>query len=1213
VLVDALRAASPSGSLCASYAAGALYGCRRTQSFSTKRGHSAAEQDFLDRFGPVKQCWSDRSTSLGLGGAMDVADWLHQLGLGEYEAAFRENSVTAELLPNLTPDDLKDLGIALVGHRRRLLDAISALRADADRAGNPQAASAEHPRPSQQSTAERRQLSVMFCDLIASTPLSSRLDPEDLSAVIRGYQARVAAIIARSRGFIARYVGDGILIYFGWPEAHEANAESAVRAALAVIDAIAQAPVLTEPLQVRIGIATGLVVVGEPIGTGEARQQTAIGETPNLAARLQNLAGPNGIVIDAATRQQIGSFFKFRDLGQIVLKGFPHPVPAWEVVEEAAVESRFEALRAETMTPLVGRQEELDLLRRRWLRAVSGEGQVVLLSGEPGIGKSRLVQTLLERIAGEPHTRVRCFCSPHHQESALYPSIAQLERAAGFRRDDTPEQRLDKLELLLAQATDRPDDAAPLIADLLSIQSGERYPPLELTPQMRKEKTLRVLLARLEGLAAHEPMLMLYEDAHWSDPTSTELLDLIVARTVSLRLLLIVTFRPEFTAPWIGRPHVSLLSLNRLPRRERGAIIAGVTGGKSLPQEVAEQIIDRTDGVPLFVEELTKAVIESGMLTDLGDRYVAKGPLPSLAIPATLHGSLLARLDRMAPVREVAQIGAALGRQFSHDLISAVATMPQSQVDGALAQLVSAELVYRRGVPPDAEYTFKHALVQDAAYQSMLKSRRVVLHARIADVLERSLPEPVEPEAELEMQARLRIATVREKHFSTSHRTQPELLAFHYEQAGDLERSMHYWITAGNVSEQQGASLEAIAQYRAAEQLIRSDAPSAMRLCEPVIGIKLGNALMQAEGYNSEAGRQAFERARLAADKLDLPEEYAKAGIGVSPLLFGQCRYSEVIAIGEGISSKLSERLRPQTSVHLWTMLGVAHYCIGEFQAAIEYETRAIELDSEIHCTHENPIGGGDPAVVSRSYAVISSLALGWLEKSRTRSEEAWTIARAGGHAFSIAWAGLIRLRSLFYLGRYAESIETANVSIAICERHGFNARMGNSLVYRGLARFAMGERREGLADARNGLTLWRRTSGSFHGSMYISEFVHCLLQDGSTDEADLSLRDAEEIVGRTEERSHFPEIRRLRGRLLELRGERRKAVDHYQQALEWSRERQAKLFELRAATSLARVRRDEGRRSEARDLLAPVYGWYTEGFDAPDLKEAKALLSDLR
>jgi len=393
---------------------------------------------------------------------------------------------------------------------------------------------------------------------------------------------------------------------------------------------------------------------------------------------------------------------------------------------------------------------------------------------------------------------------------------------------------------------------------------------------------------------------------------------------------------------------------------------------------------------------------------------------------------------------------------------------------------------------------------------------------------------------------------------------------------------------------------------------MKSDAPSAARLREPEIGIKLGNALMQAEGYNSEAARQAFERARMAADKLDLPEEYAKAGIGISPLLAARCRYNEVIAIGESISSKLSERVRPQTWVHSWTVVGSANYCIGEFQAALEYETRAIELDSEIHCSHENPIGGADPAVVSRSYLEMASSALGWLEQGRTHSEEAWTIAQAGGHAFSVAWAGLVRLRSLLHLGRYVESVETANESIAICERHGFDARMASLLVYRGAARFAIGERREGLADTRNGITLWRKTSGSFHGSMFISEFVRCLLQDGNTDEADLSLRDAEEIVGATEERSHFPEIRRLRGLLFELRGESRKALDHYQQALEWSHERQAKLFELRAATSLARLRRDEGRRSEARDLLAPVYGWFTEGFDAPDLKEAKALLEEL-
>jgi class 3 adenylate cyclase len=617
-----------------------------------------------------------------------IAEWLASLGLSEYERRFAENGVDDAVLPHLTEQDLKDIGV-LVGHRRKMLVAITALAGAAPSPPRPEPASAPEPKP--QETAERRQLTVMFCDLVGSTALSTKLDPEDLRGIINSYHRCCAELVERNGGFVAKYMGDGVLAYFGYPRASEHDAERSVRAGLALVEAVPKLVTAAgAPLQVRIGIGTGLVVAGDLIGSGAAQEQAVVGETPNLAARLQAAAAPGTVVIGPTTRRVLGSLFDYRDLGSVEAKGFAMPVQAYQVVQPSTVDSRFEALRA-TTTPLVGREEEIDLLLRRWEQAKHGDGSVVLISGEPGIGKSRIAQTVVERLSGEPHTRLRYYCSPHHQDSALYPSIIQLERAAGFRREDSEEHRLAKLEAVLTQGTNDISEAVPLFANLLSIPIGDRYPPLHLTPQRRKERTLQAQIAQVEGLAARQPLLMVWEDVHWSDPTTRESLDLLIDRVPALRALVIIAFRPEFSPPWIGRPHVTMLSLSRLPPRLRARMITHVTGGKALPKEIADQIIDRTDGVPLFIEELTKSVVESGVLREAGDHYTVAKPVPLVAIPTSLHASLLARLDRLAPVREVAQIAAVLGRQFSHELISAVAPMPQPQLDDGLAQLVRAE------------------------------------------------------------------------------------------------------------------------------------------------------------------------------------------------------------------------------------------------------------------------------------------------------------------------------------------------------------------------------------------------------------------------------------------------------------------------------------------------------------------------------------------
>ena len=663
-----------------------------------------------------------------------IAEWLEKLGLAEYAQRFAENGIDFSVLPDLTDQDLKEIGVIL-GHRRKILRAIANLEIERRL---PAAASVAPVKTAATEIAERRQVTVMFSDLVGSTALSARMDPEDLREVISSYQKCVAETVQRFGGFVAKYMGDGVLIYFGYPQAHQDDAESAVRAGLELMAGVG-ALKTHAPLQTRVGIATGLVVVGDLIGSGASQEQAIVGETPNLAARLQGIAEPNRVVIAESTRRLVGNLFELHDLRVQNLKGIEGPVRAWAALRSASVESRFDALHTAGLTELVGREEELELLLRRWSKAKAGGGQVVLLSGEPGIGKSRLTAALLERLVSEPHTRLRYFCSPQHSDSAFYPIIRQTERAAGLAHDDTTQAKLDKLDAVLAQTSTSIQDAA-YFAEMLSLPNDGRYPALDLAPEERRQKTQEALAAQLAGLTKQRPALMIVEDAHWVDPTSLEVFGRTVDQIGTLPVLLIVTFRPEFNAPWSGRSHVTSMALNRLGEREAAAIIAQIVGNKDLPADVTAEIVERTDGIPLFVEEMTKAVLEAESEGE-ARRTAAAVPSSAVAVPASLHASLMARLDRLGPAKEVAQIGAVIGREFSHALLAAVARKSEVMLQSALDHLMTAGLLFRQGVPPHATYLFKHALVQDAAYGTLLREPRRALHASIDKTLESQFAE----------------------------------------------------------------------------------------------------------------------------------------------------------------------------------------------------------------------------------------------------------------------------------------------------------------------------------------------------------------------------------------------------------------------------------------------------------------------------------------
>jgi class 3 adenylate cyclase/predicted ATPase len=1113
---------------------------------------------------------------------MDVAAWLQDLGLERYVPAFRDNDVDAKVLLKLTAEDLISIGVTSVGHRRTLLDAIASLGMAVPAA----VVTAPAPGAPAQVDAERRQLTVMFCDLVGSTALSGRLDPEDLREVLTAYQRAVTDVVRSLRGFVARYMGDGVLVYFGYPRAHEDDAERAVRAGLRLIDAVRRLDIKSVNLRARIGIATGVVVVGDLIGEGSAQEQSVVGETPNLAARLQALAEPDTVVIAAGTRRLVSDLFEYRDLGAVEIKGIAVSVPAWQVLRPSIVASRFEALRGSALTRLVGREEEIKLLLRRWARAKTGDGQVVLVSGEPGIGKSRVTAALAERLHEEPYLSLRYFCSPYHQDSALYPFVDQLGRASGFARDDPPAAKLEKLEALLACAAP-PDEDVALLADLLSLPASERHPLPKLNPRRKKERTLEAVIRRLEGLTRQQPAVIVFEDVHWIDPTSRELLDLVVEQVPSLPVLLIVTFRPEFQPPWTGPPQVSMVALNRLDRRDRTILVEQIAGGKALPAEVLAQIVERTDGVPLFVEELTKSVLESGLLREETDRYVLDRALPPFAIPMTLRDSLMARLDRLASVRHVAQIGAAIGREFPYALLRAVSRLPEDELQAALARLVASELVFQRGRGPDAVYAFKHALVQDAAHASLLRSVRQQLHAQIAEALETNFPELTD--------------------------RQPELFAQHYAEAGLVENSVACWGKAGHMSAARSAMAEAAAQFRKAlDQLpLLPDSPERKRQ-ELEFCSALGAVLLVVKGYGAPEAGVAYARARELWEQLGAPSEFLQIPFGQSRYHLARGEVDRAQSLAEDLLHLSRQRNDSAGLVLAHSASGRNLMLAGRFALAKSHLEEVLALYDPLSRHSLVQQAAVHPHVASQAYLGMVLFCLGYSDQALAWINAAITEARRLAHPPTFFMSLAFGTRVLSLVGDDATLDEWADQLVAGAVEQGFADWVAYGTIARGWVKVKHGHVREGMSLLRSGSNAFRVIGEKVWMPYHTALLAAACEIAGQIEEGLTLLDDALQIVERTGERLLAAELHRHKGWLLLQQGHSEAAEGLYRKAFSIAEQQRAKLWELRAATSLARLRRDQSRRAEGREVLAPVYGWFTEGFDTPDLKDAKALLDQL-
>jgi predicted ATPase/class 3 adenylate cyclase len=1104
---------------------------------------------------------------------LQVADFLLGLNLQQYEPAFRANFIDVSILQSLTAEDLREIGVAAVGHRRLILDAITHLGSAPEGDGLPRATAVVD--------AERRHLTVMFCDLVGSTSLAERLDPEDFRDLLDTYQGVVERIVTRFGGTIDNYMGDGVVTVFGFPQVHEDDAERAVLAALEVIDAVGRIESAGQRLATRVGIATGVVVVGGHRGGIGPREQQVQGEAPNLAARLQGLTTPGRVLIAEGTRRLLGDLFELRDLGPHEIKGISRAVPVYEVLWPRAVESRFAALRRSEKGGVLGRHRELDRLRAAWCQVRAGEGQVVLISGEAGIGKSQLAASLEEMLRDEPLRRLHFHCSPNRQDSPLHPFVGQIARASNFAPDDQTATRLMKLEASLAEAG-APQADAGILAELLSLPSAGQPAGADSSPQRRRELTFQALIRRIESTPQNSPGLVVFEDAHWADPTSLELLDQLVWRVSGLPILLLVAGRPEFHPEWQHLPHVHVLALEPLDTDSQRAMIDRLANGRDLPAEIVAQILERADGIPIFVEELTKNVLETESFGDAAGREPG-GAASAAMIPASLRDLLMARFGRAPAMRLVAQAGALMGRSFPLSLLRAVSTLTEIELRKGLARLVEADLIVQRGTPPDVTYTFRHALIQDAAQGSLVRSVRRRLHRRIAEALARESPD------------------LQESH--------PEIFARHYGEAQIPEQAVAFWAKAGRRSASRSSMPEAAMQLRTGLALLahlpETDATLRQRL---EFLSALAAVLHAMRGYGAQETGDTYAEARSLWERLDRPFDFIQVPFGHARYLAHRGALSLAFSLDEELLRVSEQRSRPIGRVLSHFSLGRTAMFMGRFAIARDHLDTALALYDPVSLESLHHMAGLHHRTNSSAFLALVLACLGHPDRALATAQGALEEAGAA-NAFTRAVSLLLAATGATLMGDGARVAALADQLEAVAAPNGFTPYIAQGALLRGWALATAGEAEDGIALVRSGIARYRATGAATWMSYYAMLLAQAQAAAGRQDEAMATISEALREAEAGEEHWCLAELHRRRGGLLLGLGDAAAGEASFEVARGIARSQGAKLFELRACSDLAALHLAAGRRSEARAVLSPVHAWFSEGFDGPDLRAAAALL----